>query len=79
MRAERYDKSMSMPAIDIDAMQPEERLRLIGDLWDSLTENPDEIRLTPAQRAELDRRLDRLESGKARLVSWDELRARLAG
>ena len=70
---------MSMPAIDIDAMEPEERLRLIGDLWDSLSENPEDVGLTPAQRAELDRRLDRLESGKAKLVSWEDLKARLVG
>jgi putative addiction module component (TIGR02574 family) len=70
---------MSMPAIDIEAMEPEERLRLIGDLWDSLSENPEDVSLTPAQRAELDRRLDRLESGKAKLVSWEELKARLVG
>jgi putative addiction module component (TIGR02574 family) len=70
---------MSIPTIDINAMKPEERLRLIGDLWDSLSESPDDVSLTPAQRAELDRRLDRLESGKAKLVSWDELKARLVG
>jgi putative addiction module component (TIGR02574 family) len=70
---------MSIPAIDIDAMEPEERLRLIGELWDSLNESPEDVALTPAQRAELDRRLDRLESGKARLVSWDELKKRLVG
>jgi putative addiction module component (TIGR02574 family) len=70
---------MSIPAIDIDAMEPEERLRLIGELWDSLNESPEHVTLTPAQRVELDRRLDRLESGKAKLVSWDELKKRLVG
>ena len=70
---------MSMPAIDINAMEPDERLRLIGDLWDSLRESPDDVSLTPAQRAELDRRLDGLESGRAKLVSWDEIKSRLAG
>jgi len=70
---------MSIPAIDIDAMEPEERLRLIGDLWDSLNESPEQVTLTTAQRIELDRRLDRLESGKAKLVSWDELKKRLVG
>lgn len=70
---------MSMPAIDVNAMEPEERLRLIGDLWDSLSESPEDVGLTPAQREELDRRLDRLESGKAKLVSWDELKSRLVG
>ena len=49
------------------------------DLWDSLSENPADLSLTQAQRAELDRRLNRLESGKAKLVSWEELKARLVG
>ena len=70
---------MSRPAIDIDAMEPEERLRLIGDLWDSLSGSPEEVGLTPAQRAELDHRLDSLESGRAKLVSWDDLKSRLVG
>jgi putative addiction module component (TIGR02574 family) len=70
---------MSMPAIDISAMEPEERLRLIGDLWDSLRESPEDVHMTPAQRAELDRRLDGLESGRAKLVSWDEIKSRLVG
>jgi putative addiction module component (TIGR02574 family) len=68
---------MSMPAIDISAMEPEKDL--IGDLWDSLSESPEDVGLIPAQCAELDRRLDRLESGKAKAVSWDELKARLVG
>jgi hypothetical protein len=38
---------MSMPAIDINAMEPEVRLRLIGGLWDSLSESPEDISLTP--------------------------------
>ena len=79
VRTARYHQAMSIPAIDINAMEPEERLRLIGDLWDSLSESPEDVSLTEAQRAELDRRLDRLESGKAKLVSWDELKARLVG
>lgn len=70
---------MSMPAIDIHALNPDERLRLIEDLWDSLRDRPADIGLTDAQRAELDRRLDALESGRAKLVSWDEIKARLVG
>jgi putative addiction module component (TIGR02574 family) len=70
---------MSMPAIDIHSLDPDERLRLIGDLWDSLRERPEDIRLTDAQRAELDRRLDSLEAGRAKLVSWDEVKKRLVG
>jgi putative addiction module component (TIGR02574 family) len=55
----------------------EERLQLIGDLWDSLRTQPDSVRLTRAQRDELDRRLDDLDRGGAGVVSWDEAKRRL--
>jgi putative addiction module component (TIGR02574 family) len=70
---------MSSSAIDISKLAPEERLRLIGDLWESLRVQPDAIRLTPAQKAELDRRLDALERGTAEVITWDEARHRLRG
>lgn len=68
---------MSMPAIDIDKLAPEERLELIEKLWDSLRANPEAVRLTSAQREELDRRLDELDSGEAVVVSWDEAKRQL--
>ena len=70
---------MGMPAIDIDALEPEERLRLIGELWDSLLDRPGDVKLTESQREELDRRLDELESGRAKLVAWDVVKQRLVG
>lgn len=68
---------MSIPAIDINKLAPEERLKLIGDLWESLRAQPDEIHLTPAQKSELDRRLDSLDRGTAEVVTWDEAKRRL--
>ena len=70
---------MSTPAIDIDKLAPEERLQLIGDLWESLRVQPDAVRLTAAQKAELDRRLDALDSGSADVMSWDDAKRRLRG
>jgi len=70
---------MSSSAIDISKLAPEERLRLIGDLWESLRSQPDAVHLTPAQKAELDRRLDALDRGTAEVITWDEARRRLRG
>jgi len=68
---------MTMPAIDIEKLAPEERLQLIEDLWESLRSQPGTIRLTSAQQAELDRRLDELDRGEAQVMSWDEVKRRI--
>jgi putative addiction module component (TIGR02574 family) len=65
---------MSTPAIDIDKLAPEERPQLIGDLWKSLRRTPEDVPLTPAQAAELDRRLDEFERGDVGLVSWEDVK-----
>ncbi len=68
---------MGTPAIDIEKLAPAERLQLISDLWESLRAVPESVPLTPAQRAELDRRLDELDEGDVSLVPWDEVKRRL--
>lgn len=70
---------MGHPAIDIDSMPPEDRLELIGELWDSLRKLPDAIPVPQSHRDELDARLDALERGDAELVDWDEARRRMRG
>ena len=43
---------------DILALSVQERILLVEDIWDSITEIPDEVQLTDQQKAELDLRLD---------------------
>lgn len=50
-----------MRIVDIDSLTPDEKLDLIGELWDSL--DHDAIPLTPAQIEELDRRLAADDAG----------------
>ena len=38
-----------------------QRIKLVEDLWDSISSEQDVLPLTPSQKAELDRRLDELE------------------
>lgn len=64
---------MNKPALNIDDLSTEERLRLLEQLWDSLSETPAAVPLTDAQREELDRRLDDLERGGAEGIPWDEV------
>ncbi len=68
---------MSSSAIDIEKMSPEERLRLIEALWESLRRRPETLPLTEAQREELDRRLDELDRGETETIPWEEVKQRL--
>ena len=68
-----------MASIDIAHLSLEERLRLLDELWESLSQAPEAIPLTHAQREELDRRLDELEGEEAVGIPWEEVLRRIRG
>jgi len=59
--------------IEIANLSPEERLRLLEQLWESLSATPEAISLTNAQREELDRRLDELDRDGPAGIPWEEV------
>lgn len=65
-----------MTTIDFSHLSAEERLGLIDELWDSL--DAEQMPLTPAQAAEIDRRLATADADLAASVPWETLRAELA-
>ncbi len=56
-----------------------DRLQLVDDLWESILAQVEEIPLTDAQRAELDRRVARFEANPESAKPWGEVRDRLWG
>ncbi|MGH7812255.1 MAG: addiction module protein [Candidatus Binatia bacterium] len=64
---------MSRPSLNINSLSTTERLRLLEELWDSLSGSPDVMPLSDAQREELDRRLDDLERSGANGIPWEEV------
>jgi putative addiction module component (TIGR02574 family) len=59
-------------------MSPQDRLRLIEEIWDSLS--PGEQREIPqSHRDELDRRIAAADADPAAARPWEEVRARLRG
>ena len=62
-----------MTTLDIARLTTKERLDLIGELWDSLT--PEDVHLTPAQDAELGRRMARFEADRKTAVPFEEIEA----
>ena len=60
---------------ELSLLSPPERLALISQLWDSL--ESDQLPLTAAQQAELDRRLETLDQDRREDIAWDALKAQL--
>lgn len=54
-----------------------ERIQIVEDIWDSIAATPEQLPLTDAQRAELDRRLNAHDTDPSSALPWDEVRSRL--
>jgi putative addiction module component (TIGR02574 family) len=64
-----------MATLDISRLSPKERLDLISELWDSLT--VEEVKLTPAQARELDRRVATFDDDAKTAIPWERIDAEL--
>jgi putative addiction module component (TIGR02574 family) len=60
---------------ELARLTPAERLALISQLWDSL--EADQLPLSAAQQAELDRRLETFEQDRREGITWEALKAEL--
>ena len=70
---------MNVPVLSpeqIAKLSPEDRLRLISDLWDSLAEM--DIPVSAAHEAELDRRDETYASDAPAAQSWALVRGRVS-
>ena len=70
-------QSMAKPVLDFSHLSLAERIQLAEDLWDSLDDAPEALELTPAQRAELDRRLEEHRLHPEAAIPWEQVRADL--
>jgi putative addiction module component (TIGR02574 family) len=67
---------MGKPAFDTSQLiVAEKKGELIDDLWRSPPD--DDVVLTPALRAELDRRLERIDRDGPDGVAWEEVHAQM--
>ena len=66
-----------MTATEIHHMSLTERIQLLGDVWDSIADEPDAWELTQEQKNELDRRVAAYEANPKNTFTWDEVKASL--
>ena len=68
----RHSSLMAKPAIDVTTLTAEEKLELIDELWQSL--GSDDLTLSAELRAELDRRVERIDREGPTGVPWDHVK-----
>ncbi len=51
-----------------------ERIKLVQDIWDTIAAEPEAIKLTPEQAAELGRRIEHHRLHPEDSVSWEKVR-----
>lgn len=56
-------------------LPPDERLRLVEDIWDSLAQTSEQLPVPDWHRAELDRRL--ADHAEQATMGWADVRSRL--
>jgi putative addiction module component (TIGR02574 family) len=61
---------------EIEELSPEERLRLIEDVWETLAD-PDALGLSEEHRGVVEERLGELEQSPGATMSWDEMRQQI--
>lgn len=73
-------ENMTEPAgkpVPFDEMTTDEKILHVQDLWDIIASRPDEVSVTPEQRAELRRRLAAHRAGPDAARPWHEVRAEI--
>lgn len=61
---------MSTSVADILELSVTERLRIVGDIWDSIAADSKKLEISDELRQELDRRLEAYESDPKAGVAW---------
>ena len=69
--------SKTLTNSEIRDLSVEERLELVGEIWDSIIEETDPCELTDEQRTELDRRLAAHKDNPKAGSTWAEVKTRL--
>ena len=54
-----------------------ERLRLVSALWDSISDNPESLKLTDAERKILDERMEAYMKNPTEGKPWSEIKSEL--
>jgi putative addiction module component (TIGR02574 family) len=69
--------STSSQLPDLTQLSIAERILVVQQIWDSIAAEQTPLPMTPAQRAELDRRLETHRTSPGEGSPWEEVKARI--
>lgn len=64
-----------MKELGLDQLDPQDRLALVQEIWDSLAIHVERAPLTEAQREEIDRRLLAHRANPQAAIPWEQVEA----
>ena len=67
----------SFSELDIEKLSVNEKLELIGILWDSITDTSEALPIPEWHRQELERRLDAADATPELSIPWEQVKTRL--
>jgi putative addiction module component (TIGR02574 family) len=68
-----------LPELKLDELTVEQRLELIGILWDGIPESLDALPIPESHREELERRIARADARPESGIPWSAVRTKLRG
>ncbi len=71
--------TVTMQSLGIDRLPAADRLRLVEEIWDSLSDEIEMPTLSPATETELDRRIAEDDANPEEGSRWEDVKARLQG
>jgi putative addiction module component (TIGR02574 family) len=71
---EQLTMPTTLQSLGIDRLSVEERITLVGQIWDSIASDAERAPLTDAQRQELDRRINDDDADPADTVAWEQVK-----
>lgn len=71
------DMNTNISVDDLLGLPAGERIRLVEVLWDSIAAEPESVPVTPAQKREIEARLEDYRRDPSIAIPWEVARARL--
>ena len=69
---------MNTQVAEIFELSVAERIQIVEDIWDSIVNTPEEISLSEAEKAELNKRLESYQQNPNEGIEWETLKKNLS-